>query len=228
MSESLQITDYLGTIWCPNDYQKPPCERQYAEFQSIYTWFLLTGSFSGIILDPVHQLYGNFITRLIMGTATTSGIIFVIFYEENPYLIWVAWQLMGLSSIMYIIVNIKELCAIFPKIEPLCIGLVNGLFDASAGLFLIFKFLYDSTFKISMKTMLIFYAGCSIVIWIKTLFLSAYRLAPRNTDNSYSVFDDSPIGRLFNRKSNERNVSWIDALLINLYYTQNEIINVLD
>ena len=166
---------------------KPTCERQYAEFQSIYTWFLLTGSFSGIILDPIHQIYGTLITRIIMGLgqgfektgkistflngkdlcvslsqkkrifletsftglpllfqipslATTSGIVFAIFYQTNPYLIWASWQLTGLSSIMYIIVNIKELCAVFPHLAPLCIGLVNGLFDASGGLFLMFKY----------------------------------------------------------------------------------------
>ena len=45
--------------------------------------------------------------------------------------------------------------------------------------------------------MLIVYAVGSGVIWIKTLFFSSYKFAPSNTDESYSVFHDSPVGRLF-------------------------------
>ena len=45
---------------------------------------------------------------------------------------------------MYIIVNINEQCARFPEIDGLTIGLVNGLYDASAGILLTLKFLYDA------------------------------------------------------------------------------------
>ena len=38
---------------------------------------------------------------------------------------------MGLSSVMYIILNINEQCARFPNVSSLSIGLINGLYDAS-------------------------------------------------------------------------------------------------
>ena len=38
---------------------------------------------------------------------------------------------MGVSATMYIIMNIKEQCALFPKFTGITLGLINGFFDAS-------------------------------------------------------------------------------------------------
>ena len=94
---------------CPTDQPKAVCEAQYEEYQAIFTWFLLTSSLSPMLLEPIHKQFGTFITRIILATFTTSGIIVLSFYEKNPYLIWVGWQLIGLPAIMYLIINIKGL-----------------------------------------------------------------------------------------------------------------------
>ena len=98
----------------------------------------------------------------------------------------------------------KELCAVFPDLQSLVIGLMNGLYDASGGVFLLFKFVYDAPVNISLKDMLIFYAACSSMIWIKTFCLSALTFARENMDGNYSIFEDSFLGRLL-YKNNEIN-----------------------
>ena len=98
---------------CPNNQPKEPCEAQYEEFSAIFTWFLLTGSLSSMLLEPIHNKFGTFVIRIILGTMTTGGIVILLFYEENNYLIWAAWQLIGLPSVMYIIINIKGLISKF-------------------------------------------------------------------------------------------------------------------
>ena len=86
-----------------------PCEAQYAEFQSIFSWFLISGTLATIVLEPIHKKLGTFVARVVLGTLTTSGIIILLFYEENNYLIWAGWQLIGLPSFTYIIINMSGL-----------------------------------------------------------------------------------------------------------------------
>ena len=46
---------------------------------------------------------------------------------------------------MYVILNIKEICAIFPAKRSMMISLINGVFGASAGIFILFKLIYVNT-----------------------------------------------------------------------------------
>ena len=46
---------------------------------------------------------------------------------------------------MYVILNIKEICAIFPAKRSMMISLINGIFGASAGIFILFKLIYVNT-----------------------------------------------------------------------------------
>ena len=65
----------------------------------------MTSSFSALGFEPILQRWGLFPVRIIMGLLTTSGAVLLTFYEQNSAVILWAWQLMGLSSIMYIIGN---------------------------------------------------------------------------------------------------------------------------
>lgn len=96
-----------GSIVCPDDEPKTPCEAQYEEFQAIFTWFLLTSAIAPVLLEPIQKRFGVFMARLVLGTLTTAGIIILIFYEENNYLIFAAWQLIGIPTFMYLIINIQ-------------------------------------------------------------------------------------------------------------------------
>ena len=83
-------------------------------------------------------------------------------------------------------VNINEQCCRFPSIDGLTIGLVNGLYDASAGILLTLKFVYDAGL-LELPQMLQIFAAITAVVWIKTFFFSPYKEV--NTKNS--TFQDS-------------------------------------
>ena len=87
---------------------------------------------------------------------------------------------MGSSSIMYIVININEQCARFPHMSGLTIGLINGFYDVSAGIFLIFKFVYQESLATLPQLLTIFAFGTS-VIWVKgvtqTCFFTEIMLA---------------------------------------------------
>ena len=84
----------ISVTFCPNIIfgLNHDTLAQYQEYQSIFTWFLLTTSCGGLILDPIQQRFGTLVVRLIMGSMSTAGILVLIFYEENPYLIWGGWH----------------------------------------------------------------------------------------------------------------------------------------
>ena len=89
--------------------------------------------------------------------------------------------------------------------KSMMIGLINGIFGASAGIFLIFKMLYQSDLQLQLKDMLIAYACLSSIIWIKTFFLSPILFVELNLDGTYSIFQNSIFGRCFNRGRLEEN-----------------------
>ena len=88
-----------------------------ASYNTVFTYFLLTSSLSGVFFDPIHQKFGTFAIRCILGTMTTLGLVLFIFYQDNSNIIYGVWQLIGLPSSFYIVSNTKELCPIFPKVR---------------------------------------------------------------------------------------------------------------
>jgi len=46
---------------------------------------------------------------------------------------------------MFIIMNISEQCPVYEKRKATIVSIINGIFDASAGVFLVFKLVYDFT-----------------------------------------------------------------------------------
>ena len=61
-------------------------------------------------------------------------------------------------------------------------------------MFLIFKFIYDSTLPVSVPTILTIYAACSSVLWIKLFFFCPRRFVVE--DSEKSVFQQSFVGSL--------------------------------
>lgn len=190
-----------GQIECSEE--KETCEAMLASYNTVFTYFLLTSSLSGVFFDPIHQKFGTFAIRCILGGMTTLGLVLFIFYQDNSNIIYGVWQLIGLPSSFYIVTNTKELCPIFPKLQGLIIGLINGIFDASGGFFLIFKFIYEGT-TVPLKTLLIGYAACSAIIWIKTFFFASKTFSTQNNDGQYSIFEDSFIGSLCSKDKKEK------------------------
>ena len=159
-----------------------------------------------------------------MALMTTGGAVLLAFYSENNDVIIWAWNLMGFPSVMYIIINTNEQAPRFPSISGLTIGrdttecifdrkliifaeichyhdvilhegLVSGLYDASAGIFLTFKFMYDSDLGITLTEMLIGFACATALIWLKLFFFMPYK----EFDESRTAFESSVFGQFCNK-----------------------------
>ena len=74
-------------------------------------------------------------------------------------------------------------------------GLISGLYDASAGIFLAFKFAYDSDADVSLTTLLIGFACATALIWIKLFFFLPYK----ETDPNLTAFESSVFGQFCNK-----------------------------
>ena len=106
---------------------------------------------------------------------------------------------MGFSSIMYIVININEQCARFPHMSGLTIGLVNGFYDVSAGIFLIFKFVYQANLATLPLLLTLFSIGTSI-IWVKTFFFTPYK----DVIPEVNAFESSAVMKLLSWKRKEK------------------------
>ena len=73
---------------------------------------------------------------------------------------------------------------------------MSGLYDASAGIFLTFKFMYDSDLGISLTEMLIGFACATSLIWIKLFLFMPYK----EFDESRTAFESSVFGQFGNPK----------------------------
>lgn len=92
-------------------------------------------------------------------------------------------------------------------IKNYTIGAINGTFDASSGVFLIFKLLYESSLNVPCRDMFIVYAAGTVLIWIKTLFFAPYKDERKVGDENFNTFSSSPVGCLINaRKTGDTNV----------------------
>jgi hypothetical protein len=163
----------------------------------------MTSAAVPIVFSQIMNKYGLFVTRVICATCTSAGLVVLCFYESSPYLIWVSWQLLGLACVTPIMTSIRELCPLFPNMANLTIGLVNGFLDASGGIFLLFKLIYDSDLSITTPTMLLIYAACSSIIWIKTFFLTPRYFVKEGKNQS--VFRESFVGSLCRNSVAEQN-----------------------
>ena len=76
--------------------------------------------------------------------------------------------------------------------------MINGAFDASCGVFLIFKIFYD--YDIDAESLFYYYAYGTCIIWIKSLFFAPLKTVRKSNCEFYSTFQESSFGLIFRRK----------------------------
>ena len=160
---------------------------------------MLTSCCAPFFFSQIINKFGLFPTRLICSTFFTTGLVLLCFYESNPYFIWAGWQLLGVACVTPVITSIRELCPLFPNISTLTIGIINGFLDASGGIFLLIKLIYDSDLSVTTPDMLLIYAACSSILWIKTFFFCPKYFLKE--DKNQSVFRQSFVGTLCRNSS---------------------------
>ena len=106
----------------------------------------------------------------------------------------------------YMILNTAEQTARFPDKSGITIALVTGCYQASAGIFLISKYLYDDA-QWTATAVFSAFAAFTIILWIKTFFLTPFE----SVQSKLSSFQSSAVGRLFYKQKdtddNDKNES---------------------
>lgn len=177
------------------------CKDALNQYQSIYTWMLISQIIGPNVFSFLISTTGTFLPRFIASLMFSTGIILLIFYKENEDLIFWSLQCMGIPSIMFINFNISVLVPVFPAWGSFTIPFLHGLFSASGGMMLIMKLIYLNT-DIGLKDMMTFYAALTIIMHIQTFLYTPYGVVPKGVDTeTYSVFDESIIGRYICRSS---------------------------
>ena len=140
--------------------------------------------------------------------ATDWSAFFYLYYHQHVRTDIIIYNQQIYSTFtgqLILLYHYLELGAIFPAYSSIFICMINAIFDASAGVLLFFKLAYNAIPELRLKHMLIVYAAASGLIWIKTFFFSSFKFARSTRDsNSYSVFHDSPVGRLIGLMKTER------------------------
>ena len=77
----------------------------------------LTSACSGIVFEPISRLFGMFAVRLTMCMFSIIGHVCLIFYQNDPNMIYVGWNMMGFSTFIYLTSNINEQAARWPEKE---------------------------------------------------------------------------------------------------------------
>ena len=72
--------------------------------------------------------------------------------------------------------------------------MINGAFDASCGVFLIFKILSD--YDIDAKSLFYYYTYGTCIIWIKSLFFAPLKTVRNSECDFYSTLQESPFGSI--------------------------------
>ena len=93
------------------------CTDAYKEFSTIFALMSLTSACSGIVFEPISRLFGMFAVRLTMCMFSIVGHVCLIFYQDDPNMIYIGWNMMGFSTFIYLTSNINEQAARWPEKE---------------------------------------------------------------------------------------------------------------
>ena len=94
------------------------CTSAYTEFSTIFALMSLTSACSGIVFEPISRIFGMFAVRLTMCMFSIVGHVCLIFYQNDPNMIYIGWNMMGFSTFIYLTSNINEQAARWPEKEP--------------------------------------------------------------------------------------------------------------
>ena len=79
--------------------------------------YWVTSCLAPIALEPIFRKLGFFVIRILIGSLTTIGAGLLLLYWSHPYSLYASYTMMGLSSNLYFIANLKELTGLYPEIK---------------------------------------------------------------------------------------------------------------
>ncbi|XP_048805688.1 equilibrative nucleobase transporter 1 isoform X1 [Lagopus muta] len=162
--------------WCessaslnPNGTLHPDCSGQDEQFSLVFTIGSFMNNFMTLPMGYVFDRFGTAVARLIAITLYTGGTLLVAFSTpDQAVLLFPAMSMLSVGGILLILTNM-QVGNLFGKYRSIIITLYNGAFDSSSAIFLIIKVLHEH--GLSLRTMFLFMAACSVWHLLRTIFL---------------------------------------------------------
>jgi len=176
------------------------CEAALEQYNTIFTSGMVATTVGIFLFGIIQKLVGIFTTRLMCGLLTTAGLGCFAFYASNAYLLYPAMILVSLPSLAYISTN-ASIAPLFPSISTMFLVGLSGLYDASGGLFLVFKLLSE---KFALGDMFAVATMLTIIIHIRTVFFMPCGHVSSMGSNT-SLFNASIIGSMVQMRKGKIN-----------------------
>ena len=145
------------------------CTQQKESIALVATIGLATTNLSVLVAGAVFDRYGTLVTR-VLGTVTFTISCFVLAYSApaTSVMLYPGHALMAVGGKLIVIPNLK-IGNLFKNRRATIISLIQGCIDTSGIVFLVMKYAYQA--GISIKASFLFLAICTVLLWVRTLFL---------------------------------------------------------
>lgn len=119
---------------------------------------------SGLLVGIILDRFGPRYTMALAGVMTTSGSVLMSFGDRVSYLLYPAYGSIAFGGMLLLISSFR-VAFVFPKHLGTLIGVISCLFDASTGVFVLFKVLFQ-TFDLWLRDMFLVYAVGGFVLHV--------------------------------------------------------------
>ncbi|XP_043940061.1 solute carrier family 43 member 3 [Protopterus annectens] len=178
---TLNVTD------SSNSTGQEDCGDQDEAFSIVFTIAAFMNNFMTLPNGYIFDRFGTTYTRLIAIFIYTGGTLMIAFSSpEFAVLLYPALSLLSIGGILFLITNI-QIGNLYGSRRSTVITLYNGAFDSSSSIFLLVKILHE--YGVTLKSMFLFFSGCSILHILRTFFLlpKSHIPFPVPKDYSYGV-----------------------------------------
>ncbi|XP_048252883.1 equilibrative nucleobase transporter 1-like isoform X2 [Haliotis rufescens] len=145
------------------------CHAQDSEFDLVFTIASSAGALTSLLTGHINFKYGTRITRILSIVLFMSGSLLLAFEsKELPWLVFPGLTLLGIGGIPLLVTS-TQISNLFPRHSSAVVGLLNGAFDASAGVLLVVKIAFDN--GISRKNCFLFLTGLNVTVLVSTFII---------------------------------------------------------
>ncbi|XP_046569550.1 solute carrier family 43 member 3-like [Haliotis rubra] len=145
------------------------CHAQDEHFDLVFTIASSASALSSLFTGNINFKYGTRVTRILSIALFLAGSLLLAFEsKELPWLVFPGLTLLGIGGIPLLVTS-TQISNLFPKHTSAVIGLLNGAFDASAGVLLVIKIAFDN--GISRKNSFLFLAGLNVTVLASTFII---------------------------------------------------------
>lgn len=170
-----------------NSTGEQDCGDQDEVFSIVFTIAAFMNNFMTLPNGYIFDRFGTTYTRLIAIFVYTCATLMIAFSSPDfAVLLYPALSFLSVGGILFLVTNI-QVGNLYGRQRSTIITLYNGAFDSSSSMFLLVKILHE--YGITLKSIFLFFSGCSILHILRTFFLlpKSHIPFPAPKDYTYGV-----------------------------------------